>query len=581
MSRGSTFREVVRLLWKGTGGKVAWTVLLALLVALTEGISITMLVPIVASTNPETARQAADIPFIGDLIAGAALGLPVLLALFIALVAFQAVLNYFRNYYSLHLMQLLSDRLKRSLFHAVSHAEWDAIARRRLADVNQVFVSGIPRCMTAANALNVLLQAAILIAIYVAIAAAVSWQMALFAVLVGAALFAAMYPLRRRASRYGRELTGMFQQQSRVTLDFLNGVRLAKTFVAERYFMRSFNGHLGAIRRSTLRFYAQSSLGTLAFQVGIAIFAASFVYLAVEVFDLGLARIAVLLVIFARLAPRFGVLQDQGQQYLSNAPAYEEFTAMMAYFRAEQEREGDAEVPAPRLRRRIALTGVSKAYANGAQPSLDDVTVTIAAGRITSLLGSSGSGKSTLADIVSGLVTPTAGAMMVDDTPIDATNRRVWRSRVATVPQDAFLFDVSLRENMRLARADASDEDIWTALDRARIAALVRSLPDGLDTEVGNRGTRFSGGERQRLAIARALLPDPEILILDEATSALDADNQRKVAETIVGLRDGGLTILLIAHQPLLAEIADDRIVLESGRLRTGTDGARTSGTGS
>ncbi|UVI39087.1 ABC transporter ATP-binding protein [Qipengyuania spongiae] len=568
MSRSSTFGEVVRLLWKGTEGKVGWTVLLALVVALTEGISITMLIPIVASTSPETAQQAADIPLIGDLIAGASLGLPFLLALFIVLICVQAALNYLRNYYSLHLMQLLSDRLKRSLFHAVSHAEWDAIARRRLSDVNQVFVSGIPRCMTAANAFNMLVQAAILIAIYVAIAAAVSWQMALFAVLVGAALFAAMYPLRRRASRYGHELTEMFQQQSRVTLDFLNGVRLAKTFVAERHFMRSFDGHLGAIRRSTLRFYAQSSLGSLVFQIGVAVFAASFVYLAVEVFDLGLARIAVLLVIFARLAPRFGVLQDQGQQYLSNAPAYAEFTAMMTYFRADQEQQDSADIPPPRLARRIALTGVSKIYENGAQPSLDNVTVTIAAGRITSLLGSSGSGKSTLADIVSGLVTPTAGAMLVDETPIDATNRRVWRSRVATVPQDAFLFDVSLRENMRLAKADASEGEIWSALERARIAALVRSLPDGLDTEVGNRGTRFSGGERQRFAIARALLPDPEILILDEATSALDADNQRKVAETILALRDGGLTILLIAHQPLLADIADDRIVLERGRLQ-------------
>ncbi|MBK2451895.1 ABC transporter ATP-binding protein, partial [Escherichia coli] len=152
-----------------------------------------MLIPVVAIASPENAARAGEIPLIGDLLVQLSPSLPVLLAIFVLLVASQSLLNYAKSVYALRLMQLASDRLKHDLFGAVSAARWDAIAKRRLSDINQVLGSGIPRCMTAANATLILMQGMLLIGIYVVLAAILSWQMALFAAVVGGVLLAAMY----------------------------------------------------------------------------------------------------------------------------------------------------------------------------------------------------------------------------------------------------------------------------------------------------------------------------------------------------------------------------------------------------
>lgn len=566
------FLVVSRFVWKATEGKVAWVIFLSLIAAATEGVSIMMLIPVVAIASPENAARAGEIPLIGDLLVRLSPSLPVLLAIFVLLVAAQSLLNYVKSVYALRLMQVASDRLKHDLFGAVSAARWDVIAKRRLSDINQVLSSGIPRCMTAANATLMLMQGMLLIGIYVVLAAILSWQMALFAAVVGGVLLAAMYPVRRRASRFGQELTGLFEQQSHTTLEFLNGIRLAKTFLAEGRFVHSFDRHLTEIRTSTLRFFSASALGTLAFQLGVAVIAALFVYLALTYFALGLGEVAVLLLIFARLTPRFNAVQEQSQQFLSNAPAYRHYNDMLGYFSSAREAEVGENGPPPDLTRMIELRDVTMRFDADAPPSLDRINVRIAAGRVTALIGASGSGKSTLADIVTGLITPTSGRLLIDGVEIDQRNRRAWRGRVATVPQDALLFNATLRENMLLGRPNADDADLWQALDRAQIADFIRDLPNGLDTQVGDRGTRFSGGERQRVALARALLSQPEILILDEATSALDIDNQQRVAAAIAGLRDVRLTILLIAHQPMITDIADDRIMLERGTVVTTGD---------
>lgn len=568
------------MIWRETAGRIVWVMLVALIAGLTEGISVSMLIPIVASASPEAAAQASQIPVVGQFLAGNRLELPWLLTIFVGLVTIQAALNFFKNYYSLRLMQVVSDQLKRRLFFVLSSAKWDAIAKRQLSDVNNVLTAGVPRCMSAAGALIGLCQAGIMIMIYIALAAAISWPMALFSSVVGAALFTAMYPIRKMATRYGHSLTRLFERQSRITLEFLNGVRLAKTLLAEQAFRSSYDQHLGIIRRGTLKYFALSSAGSCYFQVSVSVVAACFVYLSLEIVGVGLGEIAVLLIIFARLTPRFGAMQEQGQQFLSNAPAYLQYHEMVRYFDRENEIRPGIDEPAPKLRSAILLHGITMQYAASEPRSLDTINARIAAGRITALAGPSGSGKSTLADLVGGLVAPTEGRVLVDDIPIDDANRRLWRSRVATVPQDPFLFNASIRDNLRLAKPDATDEEMWTALDRAQMAGVIRRLPAGLGTRVGNRGARFSGGERQRIVIARALLPDPEILILDEATSALDEANQRLLAAMVQNLRDQGLTILLIAHQPALLEVADDVIRLERGKV-VWPDGGKQSEAGS
>jgi len=165
-----------------------------------------------------------------------------------------------------------------------------------------------------------------------------------------------------------------------------------------------------------------------------------------------------------------------------------------------------------------------------------------------------------------GLTRPTQGSMTIDGIEVDESNRRAWRASVACVPQDAYLLNDTIAANLRIAKEDATDEELWESLEQANAADFVRSLTHGLATIAGDRGTRFSGGERQRIALARALLRKPQLLVLDEATSALDWENQNVIADAIRALR-GQLTILTIAHRPSLIAFADEVIALERGKV--------------
>lgn len=167
---------------------------------------------------------------------------------------------------------------------------------------------------------------------------------------------------------------------------------------------------------------------------------------------------------------------------------------------------------------------------------------------MTAIVGKSGAGKSTLIDLLMGLLQPEKGQVLLDGIPLNGDNVNAWRRALSYVPQEPFLFNVSIRENLLLVEPRANEKQLWEALEFAAAAEFVKKLPQGLDTHIGDRGVRLSGGERQRLVLARAILRKPEILILDEATSALDTENEAKIQEALEQLK-GTTTIIVIAHR--------------------------------
>lgn len=188
-------------------------------------------------------------------------------------------------------------------------------------------------------------------------------------------------------------------------------------------------------------------------------------------------------------------------------------------------------------------------YNNTATYVLDDLSLEIQKGEAIGLIGESGAGKSTLADVILGLLKPQAGAVLADGLDVFAMPEQ-WAKMIGYVPQTVFLTDDTIRNNIAFGLPEDEIEEtlVWKALERAQLKAFVESLPNGLDTIVGERGIKFSGGQRQRVAIARALYHNPAILILDEATSALDAETEAAVMEAIETLQ-GHKTLIIIAHR--------------------------------
>ena len=185
---------------------------------------------------------------------------------------------------------------------------------------------------------------------------------------------------------------------------------------------------------------------------------------------------------------------------------------------------------------------------------------------MTALVGPSGGGKSTIANVLLRFVEPNVGSVVIGGIPVGAIDIDDWREKIAWVPQRPHLFFGTVAENIRLGRADATDAEVVAAAKAARAHEFILGLPDGLETQIGERGARLSGGEQQRIAIARAFLKDAPLLILDEPTSHLDADNEALIREAL-GRLMRGRTVLLITHRMELARLADNLVEIREGRV--------------
>jgi ATP-binding cassette subfamily B protein len=228
----------------------------------------------------------------------------------------------------------------------------------------------------------------------------------------------------------------------------------------------------------------------------------------------------------------------------------------------------------------VRFEGVGFTYPGADRPALAGIDLDVPAGSTLALVGETGSGKTTLGSLVARLYDPSAGAVRIDGTDIRDMRLADLAAIVGVVSQETYLLHTTVRENLRYAKPDATDAEIEQAARAARIHDLIASLPDGYDTMVGSRGHRFSGGEKQRIAIARTLLRDPRVLVLDEATSALDTETERAVQQAFDALARGRTTIT-IAHRLSTVRDAGQIAVLDHGRiLEAGTHTSLLAGQG-
>ncbi len=235
--------------------------------------------------------------------------------------------------------------------------------------------------------------------------------------------------------------------------------------------------------------------------------------------------------------------------------------------------------PLPAGGGRVELRDVTFAY-DGGDPVLRDVSLDVEAGQTVALVGPTGSGKSTLVLLIPRLYDVPEGSVRVEGVDVRSLDPASLRRQVAVVSEDAFLFSASLRENIAYARPEAADEEVLDAAERAGLSELLESLPDGLETLVGERGLTLSGGQRQRVAIARALLSQPRILILDDATSSVDATTESRIKGALREVMEGRTTFV-IAHRLSTIALADEIVVLERGRIvARGSHGELLEGSG-
>jgi ATP-binding cassette subfamily C protein len=398
--------------------------------------------------------------------------------------------------------------------------------------------------------------------LYGAIALTVSWQVTVAACAGGAV---AMYAVRHFvtvARNVGRKRTRLMRVLLRHLTDGLQAVKPLKAMARE-----SLLGPL--VEKDAKRLNKLVRKDILAKEAVRAIqrpinagFAAVGVFVALTYWQVPLPELAVMAILFTSTLSKLTRAQRQYQPAVAEAEAA--WALREQIDRAHQHREVSTGTRQPRLTRGITLERVGLSY--GEQTVLEDVSLEIPAGGITALLGPSGSGKTSLADLVCGLIHPDRGSVLVDGVTLEEIDLQAWRRTIGYVPQEVFLINDSVRENVMLGEP-MSDAAVKVALQRAGAWEFVSRLPQGVHSSVGERGAQLSGGQRQRICIARALVHEPKLLILDEATTALDSETEAYIWESILRLR-GELTVLAISHQPLLMSVADRIYRVEGGKVQ-------------
>jgi ATP-binding cassette subfamily C protein len=301
----------------------------------------------------------------------------------------------------------------------------------------------------------------------------------------------------------------------------------------------------------------------------MSVFLAAGIYILLIQWQMSLASVMVLAFLVARLLNRLNKVQQRYQEMIIFESGYWSLNETIAAVQKEREEPGGS--LKPDLKRAIRTENLGFAY-DGHQV-LQDVSLTVPARRITTLIGPSGSGKTTLVDIVTGLLRPLQGEVWIDDVPLARLDLKAWRQMIGYIPQETILLHDTVLNNVTLGDPALSEADAQRALRAAGAWEFVKSMPLSMQSIVGERGGKLSGGQRQRIAIARSLVHRPKLLILDEATSGLDPASEAAVCDTLLQLREK-LTILAISHQSALVKIADHAYRIQDGRILPNHDAA-------
>jgi ATP-binding cassette, subfamily C, bacterial len=405
--------------------------------------------------------------------------------------------------------------------------------------------------------------------VYIAIALKLSAGMTSLVLATGAVLLLLSRRWMAAVHQSGTAVSESVSEVYSAATEHLQNLKAMKFYDAQTSDLAMFSSLQSSALQQTLKSTRSQAAAAFWFEAGSLIVLGAIIFASLQILNVAPASILLLLAVFTRLFPRLAATQGQLQAFLSELPAFEN---LMTIYR---ECVANAEVPGttgsgPALAHEIRLERVAFRYDADRPVVLKDLSLTIAAGRVTAIVGSSGAGKSTVADLVNGLLSPGTGRVLIDGAELTPQAARAWRRHVGYVAQDTVLFHDTVRANLRWANPNASEQEMKESLSLAA-AEFVFELPQGLDTTVGDRGMLLSHGQRQRIALARALLRKPGLLILDEATSSLDFDNEKRILDAIEQLK-GRATVLLIAHRVSAIQRADMIYLIENGSVAESGD---------
>ena len=546
-------------------GLSIWAVAFSGVAAIAEGAALGVLMPILDLFSGATRSQAitAILGLVGLEPDGRKL-LLWCLGIFVFLSVLSAATRGAAEIVGLWLKAQIETKLRWQMTDALLNTAWSHFVKLRQGDISKAMVLEGMQIGTGAMHLISAIGAAVAALCYLVVSFAISVDLTLIALtfgFVGGLIYiAAARGLRRHADRLSQLVSDI-------------GDRSAELFGNLKYFRAT--GREDALRARSVHLfktygdaYLKSQLFNPALRSGIellaAVFIAGFLYYHLGHKGRPVSEILIFLAVFYRMVPRILAAQSFLFQARTHWTWLDTYEQRLRHILAHQLPPAGSALPV--FERRLEIANVGFSYPGEARTVLDGISLAVPKGACIALVGPSGGGKTTVADLLTGLLRPTSGQVLVDGIDLNELEPVAWRHGVGLVMQEPLILHATIAENVALGDEHIDRDRVRHALDIAHAWEFVSLLPHGIDTVVAEKGARLSGGQRQRLSIARALYHQPRLLILDEATSALDGESEAKVQEAIDHMK-GSITMLIVAHRLKTVRIADVIVVLGAGRI--------------
>ncbi len=546
---------------------------LSFLVAVSEGLGVGLVIPLLQSSSSSANDQLVNLPLLDEfirwimsmsiterirLVAVSLLGIAVIRGIFL----------YSNRLLSITLGLRVEKSLKKRVFKKIIQMELGSIHQEKIGNLFTVLDNFTRKCASITRHISSAFVNVFTIFIYSILMWNVSWELALMAMVL---LLLVTTLIKRRysskLSQVGKRANTAIKSLNGTGLEILSGIKLIRLFAKEHKISKRYRQ---SMQKYMDRMYQQGKLVSLmdplfstlnVFVLALLLIASTF--LLPQNGQL-IGKIILFILIMYRLMSPAATLNKLRAEVVSLLPALNDTLTLLE--RKDQEKIDTTGTNFNELTKGIRFKNVTFAYAEEDGPILKELSLNIPKGQMAAIVGTSGSGKTTLVNLIARLYTPQAGQICIDDNDLTDLNIESWRSNIALVSQDTFIFHDTVMENLKFASDSASEEDIYKAAQLADIHDFILSLPKGYNTILGDRGVRLSGGQQQRLSIARAVLSDPQLLILDEATSNLDSETEQRIQQSVASLSKGR-TVIAVAHRLSTIRDADNIIVLHQGNV--------------
>jgi subfamily B ATP-binding cassette protein MsbA len=399
--------------------------------------------------------------------------------------------------------------------------------------------------------------------VYMALLLTISWKLTLIVTAILLLMSVIVRSLTRKVGFLGAKMTRANADVASRMVDGVDGIEVIRGYGQESHARRSFESVSERLSKLTMRTGILSGAVHPVYEILAAAVLVTVLLMSVQA-GASLAPLLVFIFLLYRLAPLVRHLEAERVDLISSQAAVKETLAIIQSQEKQYIQSGDEEFDG--LEEEIVLDKVSYRYEPDADLALEGIEATLPAKGLTAIVGRSGSGKSTLVKLLLRFFDPTEGRILVEGRPLPALKLNAWRSRIAVVPQRAYLFNATVRDNIAFGELQADDEEVEAAAKAAGADTFIPGLPNSYNTRLGEDGIELSGGEAQRICLARALIREPDLLLLDEATNALDSISEDLIHVAVDRIRLK-CAVVVVAHRLATIESADQILVLDNGRL--------------